>query len=213
MDSLLLGCGAIDCGFDDHLVSAARAEILSRRSELASRCVTWGYLLGVERESTRDRYPSAWRLCDVLQRDLASIIGAESSARFEFSFCKAYCGPVIREAAGVHFEGLHLDTHPTLTQVTDLRRILINVDSSPRRFRFGDITRVELASAGLHTDRASFRADHVEERVRLRDVLIPGRRGRRVSFLVFWASLIPHVGITEADGYFLYSFEAVVASP
>jgi hypothetical protein len=47
----------------------------------------------------------------------------------------------------------------------------------------------------------------------MREVSIPGRRGRQVSFLVFWASAIPHVGVTEPDGYFLYSFEAVVASP
>jgi hypothetical protein len=211
--SVLLGCGAVDCEIQDSLALAAKEEITSRRSEFAKQGVAWGYLLGVERESTPDRYPSAWLLCEALEVGVARTVGQPYGALFDFSFCKAYSGPVITEAAGVHYEGLHIDTHPALTETTDLLRILINVDTSPRRFKFGDITRMELASSGLYTDRTSFHAAHVEEHVRLRDVLIPGRKGGRVSFLVFWASVIPHVGVTEPNGYFLYSFEAVVASP
>lgn len=210
---MLLGLGSRQCRVDDQLVAAAKAEITSRRQEFADHGVTWGYLLGVERPDTERAFPSAWRLWDVLRDDIAQLIGQSHGARFQFSFCKGYSGPVVSEAQGVHYEGLHIDTHPDLTDQADLLRILINVDSQQRRFRFGDATRVELDAAGLYRDRGSFRADHVERHVPIRDVAIPGRRGSWVSFLLFWASAIPHVGITESPGYFLYSFEAVRPSP
>jgi hypothetical protein len=118
----------------------------------------------------------------------------------------------VNEAQGVHYEGLHIDTHPDLGAETDLLRVLVNLGESPRRFRFGDATRIELARSGLYEDRASFRADHVEAHVPMRELCIPGREGSRISFLVFYASVLPHVGVTEAPGYFLFSFEAVVPS-
>jgi hypothetical protein len=209
----LLGCGRTTCRLDEVLVSAAKTEVLGRRAELESLGVNWGYVLGVERTATHDLYRSAWRLADVLRDDVVTAAGIIHQAEFAFSFCKAYSGPVIREAAGVHYEGLHIDTHPALTDPTDLLRILINVDAVPRRFRYADVTRVELAASGLYSDRTRFHVDHITQEVPLRDVSLPARHGNEVSFLLFWASIIPHVGITEPPGYFLYSFEAVVGSP
>jgi hypothetical protein len=209
----LLQLGRAECDLGDTLVTEARAEVTGRRREHAQRGVTWGYLLGLERPETERHFPAAWTICDRLERGIASAIGEGIGAAFSFSFCKAYSGPVITEAGGVHYEGLHVDTHPGLTDTTDLLRVLINVGDSDRCFRFGDATRVELARAGLYGNRGSFEADHAARHVTLREVRIPARRGSLVSFLVFWASAIPHVGITEAPGYFLYSFEAIAASP
>jgi hypothetical protein len=212
-DTVLLGVGGADCRVDDSLVASAKGEITNRRRELIDHGVTWGFLLGVERDTTRDAFPAAWTLCDRLQNDIAQAIDADRRIDFRFSFCKGYSGPAISEAEGVHYEGLHIDTHPDLADGTDLLRILINVDSCERRFRFGDVTRRELAAMNLYEGRDSFRADHVQQHVMLDEVAIPGRRGTLVSFLLFWASVIPHVGITEPPGYFLYSFEALVPSP
>jgi hypothetical protein len=194
------------------LLAAARGEVLGRRDEHRARGVAWGYLLGLEREATAAAFPAAWELCDRLAA-VAARVAPHAGNGFRFSFCKGYAGPVIAEAAGVHHEGLHIDTHPEVAAGTDLLRVLLNVDTSARRFRYGDATRVELARAGLHADRARFEADHVAAHVPLHDVCIPGRRGTRLSGLLFWASVLPHVGITEAPGYFLYSFEAVAPTP
>jgi hypothetical protein len=212
-DSVLVGSGMMNSGLGDALVCAAKAEVLCRRDDLKKHGVKWGYLLGVERAATQEQYPSAWRLCAVLENEIVTALGASRHVNFAFSFCKAYSGPVIKEAAGVHHEGLHIDTHPALTETTDLLRVLINVDASARCFRFGDVTRLELASSGLYSDRTRFEAEHLEGHVQLRECVLRGRRGGEVSFLLFWASVVPHVGINEALGYFLYSFEAVVTSP
>jgi hypothetical protein len=211
-ETALLSLCQAECRVDDGLVGSAKGEVAGRRVEHAALGVAWGYLLGMEREATETSFPAAWRLCDSIYRDVVRVIGDIEGADFHFSFCKAYSGPVIKEAEGVHYEGLHIDTHPDLDEATDLLRVLVNLGEHERRFRFGDATRLELARSGLYHDRASFRADHVEGHVPMRDVCIPGRAGSRVSFLVFLASVLPHVGITEAPGYFLFSFEAVVPS-
>ena len=207
----LIGLGHARCGLSDRLVDSAAREVTGRRLEHADLGVRWGYLLGLERDATVDSFPATWQLSDALYQDVVRPIADRELADFRFSFCKAYSGPVLRETEGVHYEGLHIDTHPGLTESTDLLRVLINVGERERRFRFGDATRIELERDGLY-DRSSFRADHVEPRVPIREIRIPGRNGDRVSFLVFWASVVPHVGITESPGYFLLSFEAVVSS-
>ena len=203
----------VECRIADALITSAKKEVVARRSEHAGLGVEWGYLLGLERAATAASFPLAWELCDVLFRDITAAIAHRESADFRFSFCKAYSGPVRRETEGVHYEGLHIDTHPDLSENGDLLRVLINVGTTERRFRFGEATRVELAQAGLYRDRAMFRADHVEAHVPMREVCIPAKQDSHIACLVFWASVVPHVGITKAPGYFLYSFEAVVASP
>jgi len=203
----------VACAASEELFAAAQREVLERRGEFANRGVSWGYLLGCERAATAQDFPAAWRLWDELGRAVAANVGRASDAEFQPSFCEAYRGPVIREAEGVHFEGLHIDTHPKLDATTDLLRVLINVGDAQRRFRFGDATRVELAEAGLYVDRSSFGADHVERHVTMRDIYIPGRKHGEIYILVFWASIVPHVGVTEESGYFLYSFEAVAPKP
>jgi hypothetical protein len=202
-----------ECPIDASLVTSANREVLRRRREFASHGVEWGYLLGCERVATENSFPAAWQLWDALHANIAQQFDRLFSVHFRHSFCKAYSGPVISEAEGVHYEGLHIDTHPDLSESTDLLRILINATTTDRRFRFADASRVELAQAGLYTDRSSYQASHVEAHAPVREVLIPGREGRQFSFLIFWASMVPHVGITESPGYFLYSFEAVVPTP
>lgn len=199
--ALLALCHA-QCRVDDELVVSAKREVTGRRVEHAARGVEWGYLLGLEREETETSYPTAWQLCDAVYRDAVTAIGDVEGADFRFSFCKGYSGPVLNEAEGVHYEGLHIDTHPDLGADTDLLRVLVNLGESSRRFRFGDATRIELARSGLYGDRASFRAEHVEAHVPMREVCIPGREGSQISFLVFYASVLPHVGITERRAIF-----------
>ncbi len=211
--SPLLSLCSAECDIDDALVESAKHEVTARRLEFKPLGVSWGYLLGIEREQTKTGFPAAWKLWDVLRRDIATPIERQADTNFRASFCKAYAGPVVKEAEGVHFEGLHIDTHPELRDGADLLRILINVGDTDRRFRFGDATRVELHRAGLYPDRTDFRAADVESRVKMHEVRIPRRQGRVVSFLVFWASVLPHVGLTESPGYFLYSFESVTKSP
>jgi hypothetical protein len=199
----LVTLGAYDDPIAVDLVPRASAEVLSRRDELCARGVRWGYLLGVERAETAARFAAAWQLWDRLGRAIAADVGAAHAVELQPSFCKAYHGPVVHDAEGVHYEGLH----------RELLRILINVGASARRFRFGDVTRDELSRAGLHVPRDEFRAAEVERHVPMREVLIPGCSGTRISFLVFWASVVPHVGVTEAPGYFLYSFEGLALPP
>ena len=209
--ALLALCQA-QCRVDDGLVASAKREVTGRRVEHAALGVEWGYLLGLERDATETSFPAAWRLWDAVYRDVVTAIGDIEGADLRVSFCKAYRGPVLKEAEGVHYEGLHIGTHPDLGADTDLLRVLVNLGESERRFRFGDATRIELARSGLYDDRASFRTDHVEAHVPMREVCIPGREGSRTSLLVFYASVLPHVGLIEAPGYFLFSFEAVVPS-
>src|SRR5262245_57723732 len=155
----------VDCSIDGNLIATANEELLRRRREFAPLGVEWGYLLGCERATTEGDFPLAWQMWDALYRSIAERFADAFRTHFRHSFCKAYRGPVVSAAEGVHYEGLHIDTHPELTDSTDLLRILINVAPTARCFRFGDATRVELARAGLYTDRFSFQASDVEAHV------------------------------------------------
>jgi hypothetical protein len=75
---------------------------------------------------------------------------------------------VVRDDEGVHYEVLHLDTHPSIDPGSELLRILINVGQTARRFRFGDVTCAELSHAGCTCRATSSAPAEVERHVPMR---------------------------------------------
>jgi len=190
---------------DETLIAEAEQELLQRRQERREEGFVWGYLLGVEFGEEKE-FPKA----QLLIREVLRQLGREKETRdFQFSFCKACKGRSASDAEGVHYEGMHLDTHPDITDEKELLRLLFNFFPRRRQFHFAHADRRSLQQQGLELDRKFYKTLELPGNVRTQVIDIPGREGNTVHFLRFWASVVPHVGITEEEGYFLVSFETL----
>lgn len=194
---------------DPELVATARRNLLSGQT-LAERDYLFGFMLGVEQASGSR---PALELVARLDRELVGPVGRCRDVQFELSFLKAVEGVVPDVAEGPLFAGFHLDTHPEMTADggPELLRILVNLASEPRTLRFIHADRFELVAAGLDLPRSSFQVVEAPLHFRHATVVIPPFDGREISYLTFWASVVPHVGVENEGGHFLASFEAVAA--
>ena len=154
--------------------------------------------------------PAASRLSKRLREDVVRTEARSSGREYGLSFLKAAEGPPPEAAEGVHYEGFHLDTHPEVDGGgRELARLLINLADVPRRFRYAAIDRFELARQGREVPRSDYQVVELPPDVETQLIEIPPRRGGRVHALRFWASVLPHVGVDDEQGYFLASYEAV----
>jgi hypothetical protein len=188
------------------LVSRAQSEVLAR-DRGGNVGYRFGFLLGVD--NGRDA-PAARRLANQLDRELVDPVGACRRVKFSLSFLKAVEGHPPATTEGPLFAGFHLDTHPDIASDDgpELIRVLVNLAQWPRTVRFVCADRFELAAAGLHLPRTSFQVVDPPTEFDHSIVEIPPFAGRAISYLTFWASLVPHVGIERPEGHFLASFEA-----
>jgi hypothetical protein len=169
----------------------------------------WGYLLGVE-DGVADRMPAASALVNRLGEEVVRGEASASGRDYALSFLKAAEGAPPMDGEGVHYEGFHLDTHPQVDGGgPELARLLINLADVPRRFRYATIDRFELDRRGHGVPRCDYQVVELPPGVKTELIEIPRRRGDQVHALRFWASVIPHVGVDDEQGYFLASYEAV----
>jgi hypothetical protein len=188
------------------LLDRARREILARDAGERTG-FQFGFLLGVEQGRNA---PAARSLAHHLQRELVDPVGACHGATFSLSFLKSVHGLAPETQEGPLFAGFHLDTHPDITddEGPELLRVLVNLARRPRALRFVCADRFELAAAGLDLPRSSFQVVEPPAEFDHSIVEIPPFDGDAISYLTFWASLVPHVGVERPDGHFLVSFEA-----
>jgi hypothetical protein len=109
----------------------------------------------------------------------------------------------------VHYDGYHLDTHRGVGPRVELLRVLVNLSARPRVFRFAAVDRYEMDERGCWLGRDDYSVTDLPADVEDRVLEIPGFDGQTVTYLTFWASVGPHVGIDTDAGYFLASFEAL----
>ncbi len=198
-----MGKGCFDV--NEEQIRLCKTELLGRRQERRNEGFTWGYLLGLELNDV-GQFPIATRF---IQDLLDQIKGWKEGHDFDFSFCKVCSARSSCDSEGVHYEGMHLDTHPKLVDSHELLRMLFNFSEHPRQFRYARTDRHELAQRGVGLNRTDYKTLLLPGNIETAVVEIPARRGHQVHYLKFWASVVPHVGITEDHGYFLISFEAV----
>jgi hypothetical protein len=186
-------------------LASARAELLARNPGDESG-FRWGYLLGVDNAAM-----SSVAALDTTLREAVAAYGSGLDRTYELSFFKAAAGAPPPRSEGVHFDGFHLDTHPEVTGEGDaeLARVLINLATTPRRFRYALTDRFELARLGRGVARSDYQVVALPPEIEVRVIEIPPPQPDRVFALAFWASVIPHVGVDGPDGYFLASYEAV----
>jgi hypothetical protein len=193
------------------LVGEARQEILARDGADADG-FRLGFLLGVEEDREA---PVARRVVGHLQRELVDPVGGCRGAQFSLSFLNAGQGPPPEATEGPMFPGFHLDTHPDVTddEGAELLRVLVNLAPTPRALRFVRADRFELQDGGLDLPRSSYSVGERPAGFDEAIVEIPPFDGGAISYLTFWASLVPHVGVDRPEGHFLASFEAVANRP
>mgnify|MGYP003576957695 CR=1 FL=1 len=106
-----------------------------------------GFLLGVEADPAAHR--ACCRLADDLHASLLAPVEEREGLEFSLSFLKLAEGepPVMED--GPLYEGPHLDTHPQLSESTELTRLLLNLSRYPRRFLYGLDDRWRLAELGI----------------------------------------------------------------
>ena len=202
----------LDSPIDSALIEGARRELLaSRPPEGVHR---WGFLLGVEEEA-RPNLPAASELDERLRANVIGPISTETGRAYALSFLKTAEGPPPPASEGVHYDGFHLDTHPDLDgeRGVELARVLINLSTEPRRFRFAAVDRRSLAARGVPVHRGDYQVVDLPGDVEVRTVEIPGRDEDRLHALRFWASVVPHVGADDERGHFLASYEALAPYP
>lgn len=194
---------------DRALVADAREQLMARDRQ-STPGFRWGYLLGVE-DADAAAGPAVAALKAALYEQVVAPVAHCRAVRFDFSFFKAATGqpPVAEE--GVHYSGLHLDTHPDIAadEGVELLRVLVNLGSSPRCIRFLPIDRFELAGRGVRVRRADYQVVAEPPDLPSETVEIPAFDRGSISYLTFWASVVPHVGVDTPAGYFLGSFEAL----
>ena len=128
---------------------------------------------------------------------------------FSLSFVKLAVGMPPTETEGPLYEGPHLDSHPALTDSTELLRLLVNLSEHPRRFLYAVTDRWDL---GVRSGRREFAPLALPPEVERRVVVIPGRTSTTVHALRFLASAVPHVGLNDPPEQFLLSLEALTGS-
>jgi hypothetical protein len=193
---------------DDQLVSAARKELLER-SPSESDGFRWGYLLGVEGD-VADGLPAASMLAARLHEEAVAPEGRASGRDYSLSFLKVADGRPPEASEGVHYDGFHLDTHPEVDgSGPELLRLLFNLGTVPRRFRYAEVDRFELARRGYEVPRSDYQVVELPDDVGTTAILIPPRSADRLHALRFCASVVPHVGVDDEHGHFLASYEAV----
>jgi hypothetical protein len=91
-------------------------------------------------------HPACLALTEALRTRL---LGPE----FALSFVKLVEGRPPAAGEGPLYEGLHLDSHPQLTDSTELLRLLVNLSRHRRRFRYAVTDRWQLAEQGVRAAR------------------------------------------------------------
>jgi hypothetical protein len=186
------------------LAAAARDELLDRGSDPPGAGFRFGYLLGVELDDL-DGLPAVAELERTLRDQVVE-------PGYALSFLKTTVGAAPEASEGVHFDGFHLDTHPEIRsddEGVELARVLINLASTPRAFRYAAVDRFELARRGVSVPRSDYQVVDLPADVPIELIEIPPSEPGRLHALAFWASVVPHVGIDGLDGHFLASYEAV----
>jgi hypothetical protein len=186
------------------LAAEARAELLDHAAKPDGAPFRFGYLLGVELDRLA-QLPAVERLHRLLSEEVVE-------PGYALSFFKTTVGAAPAVDEGVHFDGFHLDTHPEIRGDSDgveLARLLINLATTPRSFRYAAIDRFELARRGRAVPRSDYQVVELPPDVPVREIELPGLEADTVHALAFWASVVPHVGSDGPEGHFLASYEAV----
>lgn len=194
---------------DDDAIEQCSAELLARSGGTTRDGFAAGYLLGVEFDSEPERFPASAALLDRLKREVIAPLERHYDVSFGFSFIKLAEGEPPHDAEGVYYEGVHLDSHPGVGEGRELLRVLVNLADAPRMFVAAETDWMELRDSGVEVGRTEFRHLTLPPGIAERSFEIPARMGETINMLHFWASVVPHVGINRAPGYFLASFEGL----
>lgn len=202
---------------DEGLMAGARRELLDAEpvgaepaggaAGAAEPAFRSGFLLGVQAD--RRTHPACIELADVLRAELLAELERARGLDFALSFYKLALGAPPNADDGPFYEGCHLDTHPELTDSSELLRLLVNLSVHPRRFLYAATDRWRLADDGVGYGRRDFERLVLPVDTPTRVVALPGRTATSVHALRFLASAVPHVGLNDPPEHFLVSFEAV----
>ncbi len=189
----------------DSLLKKAYTELYKFEQEKSDQKCIWGFFPGFE-EGERDLYPQCFKLKKLLDKNFTRITG--QADRMELSFIK-----IASKKPPVEFGGLHLDTDVSSTEDSShqghILRLILNLGTYPRDLKYTKYTATQLKAMGVEIARGEYRPINLPANIPTSVVKIPPRNRDTLSGLLFWASEIPHVGLTNEHGYFIAGYGGV----
>lgn len=182
------------------LIENARNELFQHeQSRSEFRCV-WGYFPGLEAQE-HVLYPHSMEL----GRYFDPAVKARMGNAMQLSFLK-----FASKKPDPEFGGLHVDTRISARNEgpNDMRilRLVLNLGTRPRTLKYAPYTADELRERGIVTSKDVYSPVDLPADFETRTIEIPGREPNKVWAAQFWASEIPHVGVTDEHGYFVGSY-------
>lgn len=184
----------------ESLFLESRLELVDYENRYSPNSTGWGYFPGILGNEP-EKYPKTLLLAKELEALVMDKILPQAQL-FQLSFVKQSKGE-IKNCYG----GLHLDPDASLQEGEEIERILINLNTYPRKLKFAALDRHQLRNQGVFYSRHQYSPLQFKEDIKISTLEIPGRTATQIYLLKFLASLIPHVGLTEQEGHFVASFE------
>lgn len=180
-------------------------DFLSAKNELFeyasnSDVWTWGYFPEINDDESK--YPQ----CIKLKKWFDSFV---DDSDHKLTFIRL----AIKEPKS-EFGGFHIDADAgaghskhSYFEGKEVLRILINCGTFPRKLGFVDKTRDELIKEGFDIPSDKYKILKFPEEM-IKTIDIPSREEGYIWVLKFWASIIPHFGLTDKNGHFLVAYGA-----
>lgn len=171
----------------------------------ADESCTWAYL--PQYRDIPEHYAACRQLEQKLQEEMRKY-KVERSMRLVF--IRRTTSKPISQFGGLHVDvdiGVKHQRDPAIADNTDILRLILNLGDSPRIVEYAPKTKQELRNLGYKIPDGVYKQldSELKDTPRKR-IEIPARQGSIVYGLKFWASLVPHAGITDERGHFVAAF-------
>lgn len=185
----------------DKLAKNAYSELYRHEQERSENKCIWGFFPDLE-EDEDCKYPHCLELKKLLDGNFRSVKGLDG--KLDLSFIKMASGK-----PPVEFGDLHLDTkaHSADPESGEhILRLILNLGQYPRVLKYTELNAEQLCANGVKVIKGEYHPIELPPDIPVRTIQIPKRECDTVSGLLFWASEIPHVGVTDEHGYFIAGY-------
>lgn len=187
----------------------AYEELLSHIAANADANQTWGYFPELSPEP--EDYPACLQLERQLEQQLFQNTAGYQKYDYKLAFIRAARGKPTSK-----YGGLHIDVHrgvahrrdPNIDSAKEIRRLLLNPYSKPRKVEYAPFAIDQLIKRGVNVSRQQYQVIDLPRGIKTKSIEIPPLQPGLIHGLEFVSSQIAHAGVTNEDGHFLVAYGA-----